>query len=255
MICSGVCRRRFMVVLSSFPTSWGSDSHNRWISSGGPGQVEHFAATPQAGHVHGRGVLGRAVGGLEKALAKRRPPCDPYLRKQARKGVATMATTSSYGPRRAPRASTWGKRTLKWCARSSRPSSRPSWVPRSMRSAALATTSPERTHRRERVPQPSFARRGSAPPKRTDPNASLRGAPSPTGSKSAVSFGARPDQLLATCFSCSGSRHAGSSSWLAHPRSRSARRPRSFEMAHSLRRRGPSRSHPSPRRPSPTRSS
>jgi len=37
MICSGVCRRRFMVVLSSFPTSWGSDSHNRWISSGGPG--------------------------------------------------------------------------------------------------------------------------------------------------------------------------------------------------------------------------
>jgi len=39
------------------------------------------------------------------------------------------------------------------------------------------------------------------------------------------------------------------------PRSRSCRSPRSFEMAHSLRRRGPSLSHPSPRRPAPTRSS
>jgi hypothetical protein len=38
MICSGVCRRRFIAVLSSFPTSWGSDSHNWWISSRGPGQ-------------------------------------------------------------------------------------------------------------------------------------------------------------------------------------------------------------------------
>lgn len=37
MTYSGVCRRRFMVVLSSFPTSWGSDSHNGWISSRGPG--------------------------------------------------------------------------------------------------------------------------------------------------------------------------------------------------------------------------
>ena len=27
-------------VLSSFPTSWGSDSHNRWISSRGPGHTE-----------------------------------------------------------------------------------------------------------------------------------------------------------------------------------------------------------------------
>jgi hypothetical protein len=30
------------------------------------------------GHVHGRGVLSRAVAGLEEVLAERRPPCDPY---------------------------------------------------------------------------------------------------------------------------------------------------------------------------------
>ena len=35
--CLGVWRRLFIVVLSSFPTSWGSDSHNGWISSRGPG--------------------------------------------------------------------------------------------------------------------------------------------------------------------------------------------------------------------------
>jgi hypothetical protein len=29
------------------------------------------------GHVHGRGVLSRAVAGLEEVLAERRPPCDP----------------------------------------------------------------------------------------------------------------------------------------------------------------------------------
>jgi hypothetical protein len=37
-------------------------------------------------------------------------------------------------------ASTWQKLTPTWCAHSSRPSSRRSWVPRSMRSAALPTT-------------------------------------------------------------------------------------------------------------------
>jgi len=31
-----------------------------------------------SGHVHGRGVLSRAVAGLEEVLAERRPPCDPY---------------------------------------------------------------------------------------------------------------------------------------------------------------------------------
>jgi len=36
--------------------------------------------------------------------------------------------------------------------------------------------------------------------------------------------------------SCSGSRHAGQRSWLEHLGSRSCRSPRSFEMAHSLRR-------------------
>jgi translin len=40
-----VCRRRFIAVLSSFPTSWGSDSHNWWISSRGPGQYAEARLT------------------------------------------------------------------------------------------------------------------------------------------------------------------------------------------------------------------
>jgi hypothetical protein len=40
---------------------------------------EHLAeAHPDLGHVHGRGVLSRAVAGLDEVLAERRPPCDPY---------------------------------------------------------------------------------------------------------------------------------------------------------------------------------
>src|SRR5665213_2560338 len=38
MICSGVCFRFFMAVLSSFPNDGGLDSHGGWISSGGSGQ-------------------------------------------------------------------------------------------------------------------------------------------------------------------------------------------------------------------------
>jgi hypothetical protein len=36
------------------------------------------SARQGSGHVHGRGVLSRAVAGLEEVLAERRPPCDPY---------------------------------------------------------------------------------------------------------------------------------------------------------------------------------
>jgi putative transposase len=39
-------------------------------------------------------------------------------------------------------------------------------------SAAYHHASPERTHRRKRVSQPSFARRGLAPPELKDPKAS-----------------------------------------------------------------------------------
>jgi len=41
----------------------------------------HYTTSPDVtnrGHVHGRGVLSRAVAGLEEVLAERRPPCDPY---------------------------------------------------------------------------------------------------------------------------------------------------------------------------------
>jgi hypothetical protein len=37
-----------------------------------------LGTSPERGHVHGRGVLSRAVAGLEEVLAERRPPCDPY---------------------------------------------------------------------------------------------------------------------------------------------------------------------------------
>ena len=40
--CSGVCRRCSWLGTSS-PDSWGSDSHNRWISSRGPGQMVQAA--------------------------------------------------------------------------------------------------------------------------------------------------------------------------------------------------------------------
>ena len=37
MICSGLCRRRFMSWSPPFSPSWGTDSYNGWISSRGPG--------------------------------------------------------------------------------------------------------------------------------------------------------------------------------------------------------------------------
>ena len=40
MICSGVCRRLFMVVWSSFPHHGESDSHKGWIISWGPGHAQ-----------------------------------------------------------------------------------------------------------------------------------------------------------------------------------------------------------------------
>jgi uncharacterized sodium:solute symporter family permease YidK len=40
--------------------------------------VKSLVGIEASGHVHGRGVLSRAVAGLEEVLAERRPPCDPY---------------------------------------------------------------------------------------------------------------------------------------------------------------------------------
>jgi hypothetical protein len=41
MICSGVWRRCFMLCCPPFSPCWGTDSHSRWITSRGPGQVHH----------------------------------------------------------------------------------------------------------------------------------------------------------------------------------------------------------------------
>jgi hypothetical protein len=40
-ICSGVCRRRFIVV-PSIPACWALSSHNRWTTIRGPGQLTSF---------------------------------------------------------------------------------------------------------------------------------------------------------------------------------------------------------------------
>jgi hypothetical protein len=69
------------------------------------------------------------------------------------------------------------------------------------------------------------------------------------------SLGGSPHQRDRHLLACSGSGGDASRSWLGPLESRSCRSPRSRKMAHSLRRRGPSLSYPSPRRPAPTRSS
>jgi hypothetical protein len=53
---------RTLAVAGNDPVAHGYERHDVW----------------QEGHVHGRGVLSRAVAGLEEVLAERRPPCDPY---------------------------------------------------------------------------------------------------------------------------------------------------------------------------------
>jgi hypothetical protein len=52
----------------------------RWLGGeGDPSPPRPIAVDDleELGHVHGRGVLSRAVAGLEEVLAERRPPCDP----------------------------------------------------------------------------------------------------------------------------------------------------------------------------------
>jgi len=132
-------------------------------------------------------------------------------------------------------ASTWQKLTPTWCAHSSRPSSRRSWVPRSMRSAALPTTM--------RAPSAPIGATGSAAVLRATRLGTTRAQRSQSFVRGAIpdwnqerrrrSCGS-PHQLLATCSRARGARGDASSSWLGPLGSRSARRPRARTMAHSL---------------------
>jgi len=110
--------------------------------------------------------------------------------------------------------------------------------------------SPERTNRRNgyRSP-PRDTRLGTTRAQRSQSFA--RGATSPTGSQSELfcSQGG-PDQLLATCYTVGVSTRR-LEKLARRPRSRSARSPRSFEMAHSLRRQDPEPFAPVPQTAGP----
>jgi len=131
--------------------------------------------------------------------------------------------------------STWPRLTRISCARCSAPSSRRSWVPRSMRSAALPTTL--------RAPSAPIGATGSAAVLRATRLGTTRAQRSQSFVRGAIpdwiqerrrrSCGS-PHQLLATCSRARGARGDASRSSLGPLGSRSARRPRSRTMAHSL---------------------
>jgi len=123
-----------------------------------------------------------------------------------------------------------------------------------MRSAALPTTSPERTPRRTRHrSRPSRDEAWHHPSAKIPKRREGSYLPDWIQAHRRRSQGS-PDKCDRHLRACSGSRHAGSSSWLGAPDHEAAEVPAPSRWPTASDAKLPSLSHPSPRRPAPTRS-